>query len=91
MLLQNEHVVSLLSEFRGAIDAAWVEVGVVFDLLGMNNKEDVDVVFGCQVTQLAHYFVLKVEFVGSVGLVWQHELQVVEAHDADVVRHNWML
>ena len=76
-LLKNEDVVCFLSNLGWPVDAAWVEVRVVFNFLGMHNQKDVHIVFGCNLTQQRDHSILQVKLLIAHSLVWKHKLQIV--------------
>lgn len=57
----------------------------------MHHQENVDVVPRCKLSQLGDYEVLQIKLVVASGLVCEHELEVVKAHDADVVGNDRIL
>ena len=46
---------------------------------------------GSQLAKLRDNFLLQIKFIVPIGLVWEHELKIVEAHNADIMSNNWIL
>ena len=44
-----------------------------------------------ELAKLSYNFLLQVKFIVPICLVWEHELKVVEAHNADIVSNNRIL
>ena len=87
--LQDENIISFLSNFRRTENAAGVEVSVIFNFLGMNNQENMDIVFRGKLPEHGRDSVLEIELLISNCLIWKHELHVINAHDTDIFCVYW--
>ena len=90
-LLQNHHSVCLLSwlcrtKYRGNL-----KIIVIVNLLRVNDEKNMHVSFRCQGSQSANNLILEVEFACSICLIAQHELQVINADDLNIVIVDGMI
>ena len=49
------------------------------------------IVSSCEASQLTHDFVLQIKLVVAICLIGKHKLQVVKAHDANVMGDDCIL
>jgi len=68
-----------------------VQVGVVFDFLGVNDKHNVNILVSGESTQIINDLVLEVKLLEALCLVAEHELQVIKTDELYIIGVDCML